>query len=480
MRDGSRRISFVPSCRRRYRATGQQVTQVRVARPEKAGRPCDRTVEPLSSTYGAGRPSGGGLGASSEALVPLWPFSCKHFLWFPRVITARKEESTLSQPRQAREKAVSWAQIFSQARKPFASAMQALSAHRPGLLSQWRRQLRDLGLSDALPSELDLWNGALQIPEMSFTTFRGLMERVGEDLARSGVPLERLVVVMNSLLEAGLQYLIEDHAPCTLAVLRLNAVARFLLISAYSRQQEVHMHMIEAQLSEAEQRLHGASAYVTNVYEQERRRLSHDLHDEVGHDLVMLKLHLEVLAEDLRRGKLTSLHPRLQDALTLVSHTIESVRRLVMDLGPAVFDDLGFVPAIKFYARRFSSTTRIAVSVQEGQLPAEVPMSHQTALYRVLQGALSNVVKHAHAKHVKVALASLKNAVLVMTIEDDGTGFDADSTVPGRRFGLTAMRERIAVLGGKVHVQSWRAGRLGGRHGTRIEVDLPLPGGQTL
>jgi two-component system NarL family sensor kinase len=251
------------------------------------------------------------------------------------------------------------------------------------------------------------------------------------------------------------------------------------MFASYSRHQENRMHMIEAQLSEAEHRLHGASAYVTNVYEQERRRLSHDLHDDIGHDLVMLKLHLEVLTNDVEQGKLSSLRPRLNDARTLISHTIESVRRLVLDLGPAVFDDLGFVPAIKFYTRRFSSTTRIAVTVQEGQLPREVPMSHQTALYRVLQGALSNVVKHAQAKHVKVALAGLKNAVLVMTIEDDGIGFDPDATPLGRRFGLTAIRERIAVLGGKVHVQSWRAGSLGGRHGTRIEIDLPLPGGQS-
>lgn len=401
----------------------------------------------------------------------------------PRTLVTKarvlRRNHRLSPPRQARDKEVSWAQIFSRARKPFVAAIEALQPHRHSLLTQWRRELRHLGLpASTVPSEHDLWESVVRIPQMSFPAFRGMVERLGEDLARSGVPLERLVVVMNTLLEAGLQYLIQDRAPATLTVLRLNAVARYLLISSYSRQQEARMHSIETQLSEAEQRLHGASAYVTNVYEQERRRLSHDLHDDVGHDLVMLKLHLEVLSAELQQGKLSHLGPRLNDALTLVSHTIESVRRLVLDLGPAVFDDLGFMAAIKFYTRRFSATTKVAVSVHEGQLPDELPMSHQTALYRVLQGALSNVVKHAHAKHVKVALASLKNAVLVMTIEDDGVGFDADTTLPGRRFGLTAMRERIAVLGGRIHIQSWRAGQIGGRHGTRIEVDLPLPGGQ--
>jgi signal transduction histidine kinase len=256
----------------------------------------------------------------------------------------------------------------------------------------------------------------------------------------------------------------------------MSRVARYFLISSYQRFQEERLRLLRGQRRMAESLLHGASAYVTNVYEQERRRLSHDLHDEIGHDLVMLKLHLELLASDLEEKAFGSLRPRLDDARALVSHTIDSVRRLVLDLGPAVFDDLGFLPAIKFYARRFSASTSIAVSVREGQLPRDIPLTHQTAIYRVLQGALSNVLKHSGARHVKVALASMKESVLVMTIEDDGVGFDVRGAMSNLRFGLTSMRERIEVLGGKVQVYSWSSGPLAARHGTRIEVDLPLPG----
>jgi signal transduction histidine kinase len=78
---------------------------------------------------------------------------------------------------------------------------------------------------------------------------------------------------------------------------------------------------------------------------------------------------------------------------------------------------------------------------------------------------------------VTVAFACLKNSQLIMTIDDDGVGFDTTAVRAKQRFGLTAIRERIAVLGGKVHVQSWPASPLGGRRGTRIEVDLPLAGG---
>jgi len=99
------------------------------------------------------------------------------------------------------------------------------------------------------------------------------------------------------------------------------------------------------------------------------------------------------------------------------------------------------------------------------------------ALYRVMQGALSNVMKHASAKNVKVSLGSRTCSVLMMVVEDDGIGFDTTARVGRRSFGLTAMRERVEVLGGKFQVHSKPAGALTKSHGTRIEVDLPVPGG---
>ena len=168
---------------------------------------------------------------------------------------------------------------------------------------------------------------------------------------------------------------------------------------------------------------------------------------------------------------------RVTEAIALVSHSIDAVRRLVLDLGPAIFEDLGFLPAVRSYVSQFSSRTKIKVTLRAGFLPEGIPMTHQVALYRLLQGALSNVLKHAAAKNVKVSLGSMKGAVLIMVIEDDGIGFDPGAKRGSRSFGLTAMRERVEVLGGKIHVQS-RAATATKLHGTRIEVDLPLPGAQ--
>jgi signal transduction histidine kinase len=366
---------------------------------------------------------------------------------------------------------------FMKAKQPFATAILALEPKKKMLIAAWKLQLRGLlgEVYNANP-EMVLWDAVQRVPQMSFRTFRGGLETLGEDFARRTVAIGKVVTAISSLAEITLRYIIRDYPDRALAVLRMSLIARHILVSAYWHHWEARVQNLEARLKDAEGRLLGTSAYVTGVYERERRRLSHDLHDEIGHDLVVLKLRLELIAADVARDNFSLVAPRLNDALELIGHAIDSVRRLVMDLGPAVFDDLGFLPAIRLYARQFTTSTGIEISVREGNMPADLAHPHQTALYRVLQGALSNVLRHSRAKHVTVAFACLNNSKIVMTIEDDGIGFDAAGVGAKRRFGLTAMRERIAVLGGRVHLQSWPAGPFAGRRGTRIEVDLPLAG----
>jgi signal transduction histidine kinase len=135
------------------------------------------------------------------------------------------------------------------------------------------------------------------------------------------------------------------------------------------------------------------------------------------------------------------------------------------------------MPSVRLYARQFAARTRLNVEVQEGDLSRPIPAGHEIALYRVLQGALSNVVRHARAHNVRIAIGAVRSAVLVMTIEDDGVGFDRARLSGERAYGLAAMRERIEGLGGRLHVES-RLARPGvARPGTRIEIDLPLQPG---
>jgi signal transduction histidine kinase len=187
----------------------------------------------------------------------------------------------------------------------------------------------------------------------------------------------------------------------------------------------------------------------------------------------VLKLYVEMIASELAKGSRRPLGPKLEETLALIAHAIESVRRLTLDLGPAFLDTLGFLPALRGFVRQFSQRTGIKVRLEESGAPVSMPTSHETALYRVLLGALSNVAKHSKARHATVAL-SRKGTVFAMSVEDDGHGFDVRAVSPDSSFGLTAMRERVRGLHGRLSIRSRRARRRGESSGTRIEVRLPL------
>lgn len=369
-------------------------------------------------------------------------------------------------------------------REPSAKALKVLGPHSQEIFAQWKQETGRLGIEsqDFLgQSHLDFDRLSVELHKMSFPAFRRQVQDLGGTLAQCGVPLDRSIEAVNRLFEICAPLLMNHEAEAAgnvLALARLQSLMTLLIVSSQSEPASSSRNTpaVIAAVPAGDRR-HDASVYVTKVYEEERKRLSRDLHDEVGHDLVLMKLYLEMIALDTNRKELQSIRPRLNEAIGLVSHAIDSVRRLVLDLGPAVFDELGFLPAVRTYTSQFSARTKIAVSLREGYLPENIPMSHQVALYRLLQGALSNVLKHASAKTVKVSLGCMKDSVLILVIQDDGLGFDTTRKPGNRSFGLTAMRERVEVLGGRIHIQSVPAGSMSKMRGTRIEVDLPLSGG---
>jgi signal transduction histidine kinase len=380
---------------------------------------------------------------------------------------------------------ISERKFYSTIRGPSADALDILAGHSKEILTAWDREIRALGLQtdDFLKGiKPDFAQLADRLRASTYPAFRQRIQEFGETVARRGVKLDHAVAAFNRLFEVCLSRLVKGapkRATPILALARLDALVGLLVVSGFTGKWAAGKKtLVEASLSEGEDRRHEASAYVTRIYEQERRRFSHDLHDEVGHDLILLKLYLEMIALNPRDKSTEGLQSRLSEAIALVSHAIDGVRRLVLDLGPAVFEDLGFLPAVRSYVSQFSSRTKINVTLREGYLPEEIPSSHQVALYRLMQGALSNVLKHASARNVKVSLGSMKDSVLIMVIEDDGVGFDVKTKPRYPSFGLTAMRERVEVLGGRIHLQSRVVGPATKAHGTRIEIDLPLPGGE--
>lgn len=370
--------------------------------------------------------------------------------------------------------------IFSQVQSQSDRVIELASAHWSVLSEQWMQQIRGSLLSENDVGVLkhtigEVLNG--RVADLTFEGFHDRFRRVGEQLAENRVDIAAALTALYLLVETSVPFLNNGvPAPDSLmsAGRRLYGLAVLAIAAGYKKAWKSEQESLATRLERAGRRQHQASAYVTNVYEQERRRLSHDLHDDIGHQLLLLKLYLELIATDAKQGEIPQVSKRLDEALALVSSAIDSVRRLILDLGPAIFDELGFLPAMRFYARQFSSRTAITVTVRASELPDDLPASHQVALYRVLQGALSNVVEHARAGRVKVTIDLIDRNRLIMVIEDNGVGFEPVS-VSGRSFGLTAMRERVELLGGRLLIDSTTPGSRSPKTGTRISVELPLP-----
>ncbi|HYY70246.1 MAG TPA: GAF domain-containing sensor histidine kinase [Terriglobales bacterium] len=216
-------------------------------------------------------------------------------------------------------------------------------------------------------------------------------------------------------------------------------------------------------LREREARIAELSAHLLRVQEQERRRISRELHDETGQELMVIRLYLGML-ENTVKGT-----PRLKirETLDVVDRTIEGIRRIIARLSPVLLQELGLVAAIRKAAKDLARDTgikaRVAVPGSIGRLSPEV----EAAVYRVVQEALHNVAKHAHAHAVTVEM-SQRNGELHLLVEDDGIGIQAKAgSSRGRSFGLAGIRERIGMLGGRVRISSGRG------KGARIEVTVP-------
>ncbi len=202
---------------------------------------------------------------------------------------------------------------------------------------------------------------------------------------------------------------------------------------------------------------------VIEAQELERRRLARELHDETGQALTSILLGLktveDVLADDDSRAAVAELRE-------LVVATLQDVRRLAVELRPKALDDFGLVPALERLAETFAEQTGMTVDF-EAALPDErLPTEVETALYRIVQESLTNVVKHARARRVSILLTR-KDRSVAAVIEDDGRGFDSAADSDGG-FGLTGMRERVALLDGRLQVESSEGA------GTTLVVEVPL------
>jgi signal transduction histidine kinase len=202
---------------------------------------------------------------------------------------------------------------------------------------------------------------------------------------------------------------------------------------------------------------------VVEAQELERRRLARELHDETGQALTSILLGLKSLEEKVDDAGARAAAAELRE---LVVATLQDVRRLAVELRPSALDDFGLVAALERLTTLFSEQTGISIDFEAALAGERLPQEVETALYRIVQESLTNVVKHARARRVSILLAR-KDGAIKAVIEDDGQGFDpAEEATEG--FGLVGMRERLALLGGRLEIES------SDDAGTTVAAEVPV------
>jgi signal transduction histidine kinase len=215
---------------------------------------------------------------------------------------------------------------------------------------------------------------------------------------------------------------------------------------------------------ERERRIVELSGHLLKAQEDERKRISRELHDETGQALMVIRLYLGMLdgvvSNRTAKGKIVEL-------LEVVDRTIEGIRRIIARLSPLVLQELGLVAAIRKEAKDLARATgihaRVEMSDEIGRLSPDI----EAAVYRVVQESLHNVAKYAQAKQVHV-MVTREEGLLRVAIEDDGVGISSTTNPQRRSYGMAGMRERISALGGTLSVSSRKG------HGTKITASVPV------
>lgn len=218
----------------------------------------------------------------------------------------------------------------------------------------------------------------------------------------------------------------------------------------------------------AEEALRALSARLHSAREEEGARIAREIHDELGGILTGLKWDLEKIDTNLKgSNELSEIHKRINSMTTLIETTINTVRRIASELRPGVLDDLGLVAAIEWQVEQFQSRSGLKCHWTNRAREVELSRERATAVFRILQEILTNVLRHARATNLYVKLARSKH-FFELEVRDDGVGIAASQRMNSRSLGLLGMKERALLVGGAVRI----TGKEGG--GTTVLVRVPL------
>lgn len=222
----------------------------------------------------------------------------------------------------------------------------------------------------------------------------------------------------------------------------------------------------EQELEESYKAIRKLTEHLQNIREEERAHMAREIHDELGQQLTVLKMDISWINKKMGIQD-EPVKARMKELLVMLDETVKSVRRISSELRPSLLDDLGLIAAMEWQLTEFEKRFEIKTHFKPDDTEITLPESIKTGLFRIFQESLTNVARHAKAKKVTVSL-KMENGSIVLSVADNGLGFDKQNSIGKKTLGILGMQERTSMMGGTYEI-SGKPGK-----GTKIVVTIPL------
>jgi PAS domain S-box-containing protein len=226
----------------------------------------------------------------------------------------------------------------------------------------------------------------------------------------------------------------------------------------------------KAEIEHQKKMLHRLNIKIINAQEEERKKISKELHDDMGQNLTAISINLSTMKQQVAEKCNSGTMARLEESMEIVDLISDRIHQMVYKLRPSILDDLGLIRTIKWYVNRYKKRTRIPVEVHTSNINGRYKPQLEIILYRIIQEALTNITKHAHADKVKISIVENTKA-LNITIKDNGQGFNPESlsfdSLSNGGMGIPGIRERLLEVEGQLQIDS-EPGR-----GTKLLITIP-------